>query len=159
MKAATLHQIKKELETISPQKLMALSLRLIKFKTENKELISYLLFDEDDQAGYISDIKHEISELLASIKSMPPYLVKRTLRKALKLITKYCKYMGSKDAEAELLIHFCKIVYNEGISRYTYKAVLNIYLSTLIKVQKLLPYVHVELQNDFENEIIRLQKI
>jgi len=159
MKAATLNQIKKELEAIAPQKLMALTLRMIKYKAENKELISYLLFDEDDQAGYISDIKFEITELLISIKSMPPYLVKRTLRKALKLITKYSRYMGSKDAEAELLIHFCKIVFNEGISRYTYKAVLNMYLNTLVKVQKLLPFVHPELKNDFENEIIRLQKI
>ena len=74
MKAATLIQIKKELETISPQKLMALSLRLIKYKTENKELISYLLFDEDDQATYISDIKYEITEILNPIKNMPPYL-------------------------------------------------------------------------------------
>lgn len=159
MKAATLNQIKKELETISPQKLMALSLRLIKYKTENKELISYLLFDEDDQAGYISDIKYEISNLLETIKVMPPFMAKRTLRKSLRLITKYSKYMGSKDAEAELLIYFCRIVYDQGISRYTYKAILNIYLNTLIKVQKLLPSVHTELRNDFEQEIIRLQKI
>ncbi|MFZ1456022.1 MAG: hypothetical protein WAT46_08265, partial [Saprospiraceae bacterium] len=125
MKAATLHQIKKELETIAPQKLMALTLRLIKFKTENKELISYLLFDDFDQAGYISDIKYEVTESLSNIKSLSPYLVKRALRKALKVITKYSKYMGSKDAEAELLIHFCNHVYNQGISRHTHKTVLN----------------------------------
>lgn len=159
MKAATLHQIKKELETIAPQKLMALTLRLIKFKTENKELISYLLFDESEQAGYISDIKYEVTELLINIKSLSPYLAKRALRKALKVITKYSKYMGSKDAEAELLIHFCNHVYNQGISRQTHKTVLNIYLNTLIKVQKLIPFVHHELQNDFQQELIRLQKI
>lgn len=159
VKAATIPQIKKELETISPQKLMALTLRLIKFKAENKELISYLLFDESEQAGYISDIKYEVSELLSNIKSLSPYLAKRALRKALKLITRYSKYMSSKDAEAELLIHFCKHVHLQGISRYTHKTVLNIYLNTLIKVQKLIPFLHDELQNDFKHEISRLQKI
>lgn len=159
MKAATLNQIKKELETIAPPKLMALTLQLIKYKTENKELISYLLFDEDDQSTYISDIKHDISEMLSTIKGMPPYMVKRTLRKALKFIAKYSKYMGSKDAEAELLIHFCRIVHQAGISRYTYKAVLNIYTNTLLKVQKLLPNVHEDLKTDFEEEIINLLKI
>ena len=159
MKAASLIQIKKELETISPQKLMALSLRLIKYKTENKELISYLLFDEDDQAAYISDIKYEITELLADVKILPPYMVKRTFRKSLKLISKYSKYMGSKDAEAELLIHFCKTVYQTGISRYTYKAVLNIYISTLVKVEKLLPAVHPDLRADYESELKTLSKI
>ncbi len=159
MKAASLIQIKKELETISPQKLMALSLRLIKFKTENKELISYLLFDEDDQSGYISDIKFEITALLADIKILPPYMVKRTFRKCIKLITKYAKYMGSKDAEAELLMHFCRTVNQHGISRYTYKAVLNMYWSTLLKVHKMLPSVHEDLRVDYENEIEQLQKI
>lgn len=159
MKAATLYQIKKELETISPQKLMALTLRLIKFKTENKELISYLLFDEDDLAGYISDIKYEVSELLSAIDTMPPYLAKRTLRKALKRIAKYCKYMSSKDAEAELLVHFCKVIHGFGISRYTFKAILNIYLNTLIKVEKLLPLVHTDLQNDYKAELLRLRNI
>jgi hypothetical protein len=159
LKAASLNQIKKELETISPQKLMALSLRLIKFKTENKELISYLLFDEDDQASYISDIKYEISELLADTKTLPPYMVKRTFRKTLKLISKYSKYMGSKDAEAELLMHFSKTVYQLGISRYTYKAVLSIYLGTLVKIQKILPAVHPDLRVDYENELVALQKI
>jgi hypothetical protein len=67
--------------------------------------------------------------------------------------------MGSKDAEAELLIHFCKHVHKEGINKHTHKAVLNIYLNTLIKVQKLIPLVHHELQNDFQEEISRLQKI
>jgi hypothetical protein len=159
LKAASLNQIKKELETISPQKLMALSLRLIKYKAENKELISYLLFDEDDQTAYISDIKYEIAELLSDVKTLPPYMVKRTFRKALKLITKYSKYMGSKDAEAELLMYFCTTVYQMGISRYTYKAVLNIYLNTLVKIQKLLPTVHPDLRVDYENELPSLHKI
>ncbi|MBK8054629.1 MAG: hypothetical protein IPK35_15530 [Saprospiraceae bacterium] len=159
MKAATLHQIKKELETIAPQKLMTLTLRLIKFKTENKELISYLLFDDFDQAGYISDIKYEVTESLSNLKNFSPYLVKKALRKALKLITRYSKYMGSKDAEAELLIHFCKHIHKEGINKHTHKAVLNIYLNTLIKVQKLIPLVHHELQNDFQEEISRLHKV
>lgn len=158
MKAATLNQIKKELETISPQKLMALTLKLIKYKMDNKELISYLLFDEDDMAGYIADIKLEVSEMLSEIKYLSPYMAKRTLRKTLKLIGKYIKYTGSKDAEAELLVHFCKLLHQNGISRYTHKSVLTIYTNTIEKIKKLLPIVHEELRFDYEQEILTLQK-
>ncbi|MBL0099285.1 MAG: hypothetical protein IPP49_03845 [Saprospiraceae bacterium] len=81
MKAATLHQIKKELETSSPQRVMDLILKLIKYKSENKELISYLLFDQDDLSTYIADLREEVSTMLGDVEKLLPYMVKRTLRK------------------------------------------------------------------------------
>lgn len=158
MKAATLAQIKKELGTVSPQKLMALTLKLIKYKVENKELISYLLFDEDDQASYISDIKSEVTDLLSEIGHMTPYISKRTMRKTLKAIAKYVKYTGSKEVEAELYVHFCKIIKEQKINKYTHKAVLTIYLNTVEKIRKSLPNVHEELRHDYELEIVTLLK-
>jgi hypothetical protein len=88
MKAATLHQIKKELETSSPKRIMDLTLRLIKYKTENKELISYLLFDEDDLAGYIADLRDEVSVMFDDIHPFPPYQTKRGRQKSTKIYIK-----------------------------------------------------------------------
>ena len=53
MRAATIQEIKQELATVKPAQLMSLCLRLAKFKKENKELLTYLLFEAGDEAGYL----------------------------------------------------------------------------------------------------------
>ena len=57
MKAATIHEIKQELSTVKPVDLVELCLRLGKFKKENKELLTYLLFEAHDEHGYITRCK------------------------------------------------------------------------------------------------------
>jgi hypothetical protein len=158
MKAATLHQIKKELETYAPKKIMELTLRLIKYKTENKELISYLLFDEDDLAGYISDLREDISAMFTDIRYLPSYQVKRVLKKALKFITRYAKYTNTKETEAELLLHFCSLMREQSLQRNSNKVISVIYYKQLEKVEKMLPALHEELQYDYKDKIEVLRK-
>ncbi|RYF92864.1 MAG: hypothetical protein EOO02_24650, partial [Chitinophagaceae bacterium] len=62
MKAATVHDIKQELLHLSASKLTEICLRLAKFKKENKELLTYLLFDAGDEAGYVASVKNEMEE-------------------------------------------------------------------------------------------------
>jgi hypothetical protein len=57
MKAATVVQIKKELKQRNPEELLELCLRLSKFKKENKELLTYLLFESDYETGYIDTVR------------------------------------------------------------------------------------------------------
>ncbi|HMU02312.1 MAG TPA: hypothetical protein PJ990_01755 [Saprospiraceae bacterium] len=158
MKAATVHQIKKELETSSPQRVLSLLLRVIKSKTENKELISYLLFDEDNLSGYIADLREDVSELLKDVKYLPSYQVKRSLRKALKFITKYAKYTGAKETEAELLVHLCKLMQGQGLASGPNKMANSIYAKQVEKVEKLIPFLHEELQFDYKEELVGLKK-
>ncbi|MBK8347521.1 MAG: hypothetical protein IPL08_07790 [Saprospiraceae bacterium] len=157
MKAATLHQIKKELETSSPQRVMDLILKLIKYKSENKELISYLLFDQDDLSTYIADLREEVSTMLGDVEKLLPYMVKRTLRKTLRFITKFSKYTGSKEVEAELLVHFCKIIKEKGIVRYSNKMISGIYYKQLEKIEKLILSLHEELQFDYTEALRKLK--
>ena len=56
MKASSIAQIKKELQFIEKEELIEIVLRLGKYKVENKELLSYLLFDSHDEEGYIVKI-------------------------------------------------------------------------------------------------------
>ena len=49
MKTASLKEIKTELENVSPALLLELCLKVTKFKKENKELLTYLLFEEHDE--------------------------------------------------------------------------------------------------------------
>ena len=66
MKPATVKQLKDELKYLSNDELVNLCLRLSRFKKENKELLSYLLFEANNESGYIEGIKQEI-DLVSSI--------------------------------------------------------------------------------------------
>ena len=67
MKAASVKDIKTELEHQSQSKLLSLCLKLTKFKKENKELLTYLLFEADNENAYIDSVKNEIVDKMLSI--------------------------------------------------------------------------------------------
>ena len=60
MKAVTVKEISEELVNLSPKELRDLCLRLARFKKENKELLTYLLFEATDEEMYIESVKKEI---------------------------------------------------------------------------------------------------
>ncbi len=62
MKAASISQIKQELKNRSSNELMEICLRLGRYKKDNKELITYLLFEVQDEQTYISSIKEEMTQ-------------------------------------------------------------------------------------------------
>src|SRR5271156_2180391 len=108
MKAATVHEIKQELSHLKADELVDLCLRLSKFKKENKELLTYLLFEAHNEPAFIKAVETEIAEQFAEIpKSNSLYLVKKSVRKILRRTNKHIQYMGSKIAEVELLLFFC----------------------------------------------------
>jgi hypothetical protein len=57
MTFASLAEIKKELQQTDPDVIQSLCLRLAKYKKENKELLGYLLFESQDEASYVRQIK------------------------------------------------------------------------------------------------------
>ena len=89
MKAYSLHSIKTELETHSPTSVLALCMRLLKYKKENKELLTYLLFHSNDEQSYIKMIKSEIDEKFEEINKSNIYFIKKSLRKILRNTNKY----------------------------------------------------------------------
>lgn len=53
MKAASINELKTELKHLETDELVALCLRLAKYKKENKELLDYMLFEASDERGYV----------------------------------------------------------------------------------------------------------
>ena len=49
MKPASLSLLKRELENLSAKEVQELCLKLAKYKKDNKELLSYLIFDSGDE--------------------------------------------------------------------------------------------------------------
>ena len=153
MKAATLYEIKQELIQLPPSKLTDICLRLARFKKENKELISYLLFEAGDESGYIQSVKIEMDELFETVNKSNLYLAKKTLRKILRTTGKHTRYMSSKTAETELLIYFCQKLRAGGLPFHKNTALANLYKNQVTKVEKLIQGLHEDLQHDFTMQL------
>ena len=107
MKAVTVKKIKDELNHLPSQDLVELCLRLSKFKKENKELLTYLLFEAHDEEVYIQSVKGLIDELFEEINTKSFFYIRKSVRKILSLTKKYIRYSKKKETEVELLLHFC----------------------------------------------------
>jgi len=153
MKAASLKEIQTELENLSIKDLTSLCLRLGKFKKENKELLTYLLFESFDEQAYIENVKAEINLQMAAINLGSLYFVKKSSRKILRMISKYARYTDSLVAEIQWLIHFCGALKACPISIRDSQALLNLYTGQIKKIDKLLKGMHEDLQYDFIKQI------
>ena len=156
MKTATVHEIKQELASLKPAAVTELCLRLARFKKENKELLTYLLFEAQDEEAFVNSVKAEIDELFASINQSHLYFAKKTLRKIIRVINKYCRYSNVKQTEVELRLYFCSSLYNSGISLFN-TAINNIYQGQLKKINAVLETLHEDLQYDYYKELESLK--
>lgn len=153
MKTASLKEIKTELDLLHPRRIQEICMRMAKFRKENKELLTYLLFEAGDEPAYIKGVKSLIDELFKEINKSNIYYAKKTIRKILRVANKYIKYSGSKQTEVEILIHFSKQLKRSGL-RLTENSVLgNIYNRQLQKIHKAIATLHEDLQYDYSEEI------
>ena len=156
MRSSTIHEIKQELVTLKAGEVTALCLRLARFKKENKELLSYLLFEAQDEQNYIKNIKQEIKELFAEINLSHLYFAKKTLRKILRVINKHSRYSGNKQTDMELRIFFCQQLKSSGIPFRQNAVLSNIFDGQLKKIDIALAALHEDLQHDYRKDIASL---
>lgn len=149
MKTASLNELKSELIKLKPDEVLSLCMRLAKYKKENKELLTYLLFEAIDERSYIENIKGEIDIGFQGMNMTNLYLAKKSLRKTLRITNKYIKYSGSKQTEVELLIYFCKKLKKSGLPVFTSIILSNLYQRQIQRVKKALSTLHEDLQYDY----------
>ena len=157
MRAATIQEIKQELATLKPTTLTELCLRLARFKKENKELLTYLLFEAHNEQEYIKSVKQEIDDLFADMNQSHLYFAKKTLRKIIRVINKYCRYSNSKQTELELRLHFCTSLHTSGIALHRNTVITNLFQSQLKKVYAVLDTLHEDLQYDYRKVLEQLK--
>ena len=156
MKAASASEIKQELRSSSPAQLVELCLRLARFKKENKELLTYLLFEAHDEQGYIAGAKADIDAGFAELPRATAHLTKKSLRAVLRLTVKYIRYTLSKQTEAELLIHYCQKLKASDLLKSTGTAMQNLYMQQLKKIDAAVATLHDDLQHDYRKEMAGL---
>ncbi|MEC7263145.1 MAG: hypothetical protein VXW38_05355 [Bacteroidota bacterium] len=158
MKPSTIAQLKKELQFRSSDDVVQLCLRLARFKKENKELLTYLLFEADNEAGYIESVKQEVDELFSEINVSSFFYIKKSVRKILRTVKKYIRYSGSKETEAELLLYFCEKLKSLRPSISRNITLKNLYDRQLVYIEKKLPLLHEDLQYDFGTQLEQLKR-
>lgn len=149
MKAATVRQLKTELNNIDRGELIDIVLRLSKFKKENKELLTYLLFESDNEQDYIYEIKLEVDENFKTINTNSYFYIKKSVRKILKQIKTYIRYSHVKETEVELLLYFCKKLRAMKPSMTRNQQLVNIYSREIKNIEKKISTLHEDLQHDY----------
>ena len=156
MKSASISDIKKELQTLSPSEVMQYCMRLAKYKKDNKELLNYLLFEAHDEVDFIKNMKQEIDLQFAEMNASNTYLAKKSLRKILRITNKHIKFSGHAQTAAELLIYFCASLKSSGIPINTSTALSNLYQMQLKKINKIIETMHEDLQYDYRKDLEEL---
>ncbi|NCI48245.1 hypothetical protein [Sediminibacterium soli] len=157
MRTATIHELKQELQSVSQARLLELCLRLARFKKENKELLTYLLLEAQDEEAYIAGVKALTDEGFSSLPQ-GAYLAKKTLRKVLRMVNKYIRYTGSRQVEASLLTHYCQKLNASGLDFSHSPVLANLYQQQFKKAEAAVQTLHEDLQYDFYRELEPLRR-
>ena len=135
---------------------MDLCLRLTRFKKENKELLTYLLFEASYEEGYINSVKEEIDEQFERVNTKSPYFTRKSIRTILKNTRKYIRYSKNKETEVDLLLYFCAKMKDFRPSIKHNKRLQNLFNNLIESIQKKIITLHEDLQYDYEMEVNNL---
>jgi hypothetical protein len=152
MVTSSINEIKKELNTLDQDTLVTICLRLARYKNENKELLTYLLFEAHNEQAYVENIKEEIAELFNDLPANT-YLLKKSLRKILRIANKQIKYSGVKQTELDVRIFFCTKMKDANVPRPPGSVLFNLYQQQLKKINSALEKLHEDIQGDYQREI------
>jgi len=137
--------------------LAELCLQLARYKQDNKEFLTYLLFEAHDVQGYLKSVKEGMDASFAEINTSNLYYAKKSLRKILRSTNKFIRYTQNKMVEAELLLHYLTNFKGLKIPFHKSVALSNLYSAQLKKISVTLSTMHEDLQYDYKRELERLE--
>ena len=153
MKAVTIKEISRELLNLTPKEIRDLCLRLSRFKKENKELLTYLLFESSDEASYIESVKKEIDKQIEQVNRQSYYYIKKGLRKILLNTRKYIRFSQNKKTEIDLLIYYCTKLKKFEPSIQNNVALRNLYIRLIETIRENIGSLHEDWQFDYGPEL------
>ena len=154
MKAATIAELKRTLVTLDQGELLEAVLRLARFKKDNKELLTYLLYLSKDESAYVRLLCEGIDEQF----SLTPNAHKKTLRKLIRWMDKCLRYSGNKDTEIQVRMHFCRSLLASDTPFHKYPVMNNMYLGQLKKIRKVIATFHEDIQYDWNLELEKITR-
>jgi hypothetical protein len=130
--------------------LVEICIRLAKLKSENKEILTYLLYDATDPLHYAEKVKTEIGLLFDEMNTHYYYAAK-TLRKINRIISKYKRFTSHKQGEIELLLYFAQRYFEKIDLTTNYKPLQGLLHRALSKSHSLILKLHEDLLYDYSN--------
>ncbi|AGC76934.1 hypothetical protein LX97_03303 [Nonlabens dokdonensis] len=153
MKTASVKELKEELKFRSDEDLIKIVLRLSRFKKENKELLTYLLFESTDEDDYIAKVKALMDNQFLALNTANNYRLQKGVRKVLRETKKYARYSGNKETEVALLIHFCRLMRETHPQVLRSKTMRDLMARQIVLIKTRISTLHEDLQYDFESEL------
>jgi len=156
MKSAPLKELKSALEELGPVELRLIIHRLAKLKQENKDLLTYLLFESEDENQFIANVRGYIDESFDAIRSTSPYFARKTIRKILRRVNKLASFSDEEQTRVELLMYFLwkSRELNPSIRNSHYLKYLLVSQQNLI--EKSISKMHPDLQYDYNKKLYDL---
>ncbi len=153
METASLNDLRKSLNSLNSKEIRELCLRVARYKKENKELISYLLYYKGNEPDYIRSVQDEIDIQFGALNRSNSYFTMKGIRKVLRITNKFIRYSGNKQTEVELLVYFCTKLRDSGIRLNSSTSLFNLYQRQIQKIQKAITALHEDLQFDYGEEL------
>lgn len=157
MKSASVTEIKKELQYRTHDELLNFCLHLSRFKHENKALLTYLLFEIQNEDRYIEGIKLEVKRLFSEINTSSYFYIKKSVRKILRRIKTYIRYSKKKETEVELLLFFCEQLKSMSPSISGNRVLQGLYKRQIDTIAKTITKLHEDLQYDYNSMLEELR--
>lgn len=156
MKAASVKQIKEELLKRSPNELVNICLRLSKFKKENKELITYLLFDAADEQGYVKEVVQTLVGEFETVNIKSLYIAKKNLRRIVRMVNRFIKYSDDPETPVQILMALCIEMKKLPLNFSRSASLANIVSATRNRLLKHIELLHEDLQYEYKREFQKL---
>jgi hypothetical protein len=156
METPSIAVIKTELNGLGKSELINICLRLARFKKENKELMAYLLFNQFQKQDFVNQVNEIVTESMQSVNKNSAYLAKKTVRKVLRLVNKFCRYAGDKEVEVQLYLHFCASFLQLPPATKRYPVLGKLYVLQVKKLEQTIEELHEDLQYDYLRQLKQL---
>ena len=153
MKAASIAELKKELVRLDQGELLEALLRLARFKKDNKELLTYILFLSKNEHEFANLLCEEIDEQF----SLTPNAHKKTLRKIIRWMDKCLRFSKVKETEIHVRLHFCRALQQSDTPYRKNRVMTNMFERQLIKIDKAMASLHDDVRFEFQAELESLK--
>jgi hypothetical protein len=150
MKGATIAELRKELRFKTKEELFEYCLTLARYKVESKELLTYLVFESEDEHSYIESVKTYMNLEFSTINTDSYHYIKKSVRKILRQVKRYIRYSKQKETETALLLHFCECMMALEPSIFKNTVLSNMYYRQKEMAIKAMQKLHEDLQYDYQ---------
>lgn len=153
LNTASVKYIKEELSLLTNKELIGIIGSLIRFRKENKELVTYLLFDSKDELEFIRSVKKEMEAELEVVNRFNARNFLKLIRRTLRNTKKAIKFSGKPETEVQLLMHFLTLLMDKNLPFHRLKALMTIWDRTILNISKSVKLLHEDLQHDYSTEL------